>query len=151
MPGLRQASCLGVSFCLASFYLRSSLCWRCRWGGSRWPWDFIFRPHCLAWGRGGLSGQQWVWGESLLYRSFSLSSCISYTSMFSVFFYLFLAVQGLLFIVICGLLIVVASLVMAPQLWSSGVVVEGSVAPRHVESSRIRDRPLCPLHWQTDS
>ena len=152
MPGLGQASFLGVS-CLASSYLCSSLCWRCRCAG--WsPQDFIFCPHCLPWGRAGLSGQQWVWGESQLCYSFSLSSCISCTSIFSVFFSVicFWLCRTTLHCGVwashCGGLSCCGS--PAPELRLRLLWCEGSVAPRHVESFLIRDRTLWAPHWQTD-
>ena len=119
MPGLGQASFLGVS-CLASSYLCSSLCWRCRCAG--WsPQDFIFCPHCLPWGRAGLSGQQWVWVKASFATPFLLVPVLAVLPYFLYSFLLFVFdYAGLLFIVVCGLLIVVASLAVAPRLQSSG-------------------------------
>ena len=58
--------------------------------------------------------------------------------------------QGLLFTVVCGPLVVVASLV-ACQLWHTGLA-----APKHVGSSQTRDQTCVPCvgrgilsHWTT--
>ena len=69
--------------------------------------------------------------------------------------------QGLLLLAVCGLLIVVASLVVEHRLWVSGphwlchvgslVVVHGlSCSPAR---EILPDQGLnpCPLHWQSDS
>ena len=60
--------------------------------------------------------------------------------------------QGLLFLVVRGLLIAVASLVVEHGLWSAGsvVVVHG---PSSAACGIFPDQGsnLCPLHWQGDS
>ena len=61
--------------------------------------------------------------------------------------------QGLLFIVICGLLTVVASLAAAPRPWSVGsvVVAHGLSYPEVCGIFPDEGANLCALHWQANS
>ena len=61
--------------------------------------------------------------------------------------------QGRLFTVVCGLLIVLTSLVAAPRPWSAGSVVVAHVLSYPEVCGILPDQGsnLCALHWLADS